>query len=95
MRLLFSQAEQIREQPVCAVGAGWQLAPQSEADIDPASFPVLCFDQRAGLAPRIQRKWIGEADEIDVPADRARQGSRCRAPAPSRPMSPAQCDLER
>ena len=63
---ILSQAEKIGQQPVGAVGAGGQLAPQAEPEINPASLAVARFDQRAGLRPRVQRKRIGRTDEVDV-----------------------------
>ena len=48
-----SQAEQVGQQPVGAVGAGRQLPPEAEADVDPASLADARLDEGAGL--RLQR----------------------------------------
>src|SRR5258708_39080736 len=49
------QTEQVGEQQVCTVGAGRQLTPQTETEIDPATLAYLPFDERTELLTRIIR----------------------------------------
>src|SRR5437588_10293346 len=62
----FRQADQVRQQLIGTVGAGGQLAPQAESDIDPASFADRPFDERPELFPRIIRKRIDHRYKVDV-----------------------------
>src|SRR2546422_750963 len=47
------QTEKVGEQFVRAGGAGGQLTPQAETEIEPAAFADAPFDQRAELLARI------------------------------------------
>ena len=78
-----SQRDQVREQLVRAVSSRRQLTPQPEPDIDPAALAVARFDERAALDAAVVLERVLHLDEIDVLRDRARRGSRCRAPGPT------------
>src|SRR3954451_9690784 len=64
--LSLSKAHKISHQLVCALGPGGQLAPQHQADVDPAPLAVARFDQGASLAAGVKRKRIGRPQQVNV-----------------------------
>ena len=60
----FAEADQVRQQLVCAVGARGQLAPESQTEINPAALAVARFDERARFRTLVVRERIGEREEI-------------------------------
>src|SRR4029079_2716291 len=62
-----SEAQEIRHQPERAIGAGRQLAPQAQADVDPASLADFGFDERAALGSLVVRERLLELEQgLDV-----------------------------
>ena len=61
------ETKQVRHDPVGAVGSGWQLAPEPEADVDPASLSNLRFDQGAALVALVVVERFVQLNQIRIP----------------------------
>ena len=65
-RPYLSQGEQVRRKGIRPIGAGRELAPQVQADVDPPALADFRLHERPALRARVVGERVGHLHEVDV-----------------------------